>query len=168
MTTPTVTAHDNVRSRLPDPTELFPDMGTIAAAMNKVTLNGSVPQATVNLMQLRAGQLVGSTYHTIRQTGLLRKAGESEERITAVASWQDAPYFTDAERVALELVEAVLTANPSAERVTDELYARACTHYDGRALWTLTLAISQSCFFIPVALIGKPIPGRPPGKNYTK
>ncbi|WP_207756400.1 carboxymuconolactone decarboxylase family protein [Nonomuraea cypriaca] len=121
-----------------------------------------------SLVQLRAGQIVGSTYHTVRQTGLLRKAGETEERITAVASWQDAPYLTDAERVALELVEAVLTPSPSGERVPDELYARASAHYDDKGLWTLTLAISQICFFIPVALIAKPIPGKPPGKNYSK
>jgi hypothetical protein len=41
-----------------------------------------------------------------------------------VASWRDAPYFSDAERVALELVEAVLMPNPTDERVPDELYAR--------------------------------------------
>ncbi|MEV3977857.1 hypothetical protein [Nonomuraea sp. NPDC049758] len=84
-----------------------------------------------------------------------------------MASWRDAPYFSGAERVALELVEAVLTANPAGERVPDELYARAAAHYDDKALWTLVLAISQICFFIPVAVIAKPIPGRPPGKNYT-
>lgn len=91
--------------------------------------------------------------------GSLRKAGETEERITAVSSWRDAPYFTDAERVALELVEAVLTPNPSGERVPDELYAKASAHYDTKALWTLTMAIGQMCFWILVALIGKPVPG---------
>ena len=96
----------------------------------------------------------------------LREAGETEERITAVASWQDAPYFTDAERVALELVEAVLTPNPFGERVHYELYAKASAHYDDKALWTLTLAIGQICFFIPVALIAKPIPGK--AKHYSK
>ena len=100
------------------------------------------------------------------RAGDLRKAGEAQERITAVASWRDAPYFTDAERVALELVEAVLTPNPFGERVPDELYARASAHYDDMALWTLTLAIAQMCFFIPVALIAKPIPGREP--HYRK
>ena len=110
-------------------------------------------------MQLRAGQIIGNTYHTVGQTGSLRKAGETEERITAVSSWRDASYFTDAERVALELVEAVLTPNPSGERVPDELYAKACAHYDTKALWTLTMAIGQMCFWIPVALIGKPVPG---------
>jgi alkylhydroperoxidase family enzyme len=61
---------------------------------------------------LRAGQIIGITCHTVRVTGDLREAGEPEVRITAVASWRDAPYFTDVERVALELVEAVLTPNP--------------------------------------------------------
>ncbi|MFI7642168.1 carboxymuconolactone decarboxylase family protein [Nonomuraea sp. NPDC049400] len=168
MSTSTTAEQDELQSRLPDPAEFFPEVGTIAGGMTKATLNGSVPQITVNLVHLRAGQIVGSTYHTVRQTGLLRKAGETEGRITAVATWRDAPYFTDAERVALELVEAILTPNPSGERVPDELYARASAHYDDKALWTLTMAIGQICFFIPVALIAKPIPGRPIGKNYRR
>jgi alkylhydroperoxidase family enzyme len=116
MSTPT-TEHDDLRSRLPDPTQYFPEMAGMAGGMAKAIANGSIPQTTISLVQLRAGQIVGNTYHTVRQTGDLRKAGETEERITAVASWQDAPYFTDAERVALELVEAVLTPNPFGERV---------------------------------------------------
>jgi alkylhydroperoxidase family enzyme len=166
--TPTTTEQDTLRSRLPDPIQFFPEMVEIAGAMLKATLNGAIPQTTVHLVQLRAGQIVGSTYHTVRQTGFLRKAGETEERITAVASWQDASYFTDAERVALELVEAVLTPNSSGERVPDELYAKASAHYDDKALWTLTLVLSQICFFIPVALIARPVPGKPPGKNYNR
>ena len=162
------TSLDSLRSRLPDPMELFPEMAGMAGAMTKATLNGAIPQLTIGLVQLRAGQLVGSTYHTVRQSEQLRKAGEAEERITAVSSWRDAPYFSDAERVALELVEAVLTPNPTGERVPDELFARASAHYDDKAFWTLTLVIAQICFFIPVALIAKPIPGRPLGKNYSK
>ena len=116
MTTPTTTTHD-LQSRLPNPNQLIPERKEIGGALFEATGNGSIPQTTISLVQLRAGQIVGNTYHTVRQTGDLRKAGETEERITAVASWQDAPYFTDAERVALELVEAVLTPNPLGERV---------------------------------------------------
>ncbi|MDR2986904.1 MAG: carboxymuconolactone decarboxylase family protein [Nocardiopsaceae bacterium] len=162
MSTPTTTTVDELQSRLPDPNQFFPELAGLAGAMFKVTLNGTIPQTTIHLVQLRAGQIVGNTYHVVRQTGELRKAREAEERITAVATWRDAPYFTEAERVALELVEAVLTPNPFGERVDDELYARASAHYDTKALWTLTLAIGQMCFFIPVALIAKPIPGREP------
>ncbi|MGJ6966919.1 carboxymuconolactone decarboxylase family protein [Streptosporangium sp. G11] len=167
MSTPAI-KQESLQSRLPDPLRFFPEMAGIAGAMAKATLNGSIPRTTISLVQLRAGQIAGSTYHTVRQTGGLREAGETEERITAVASWQDAPYFTDAERAALELVEAVLTPNPFGERVPDELYARASAHYDDKALWTLTLAIGQICFFIPVALIGKPIPGKDLGENYSR
>lgn len=166
MTTPTNEQNDR-KSRLPDPRQFFPELGEMVAIMVKATQNGTVPPATMGLVSLRGSQLVGSTYHTIGQTELVRRAGETQERITAVASWHDAPYFTEAERIALELVEAVLTPNPFGERVSDDLFARAKAHYDDKALWTLTLAISQFLYFVPVALVGKPIPGMPVGKNYS-
>jgi alkylhydroperoxidase family enzyme len=161
MTT-SATAEQHLRSRLPDPNLFIPEFAEVAGAMYEAIGNGSIPQTTIGLVQLRAGQIIGNTYHTVRATGDLRKVGDTEERITAVASWRDAPYFTDAERVALELMEAVLTPNPSGERVSDELCARASAHYDHKALWTLTAAIGQMCFFIPVALIGRPTPGQEP------
>ncbi|WP_306212904.1 carboxymuconolactone decarboxylase family protein [Actinoplanes sp. RD1] len=153
----------DLTSRLPDPATVLPGIMSLAAAMADVTENGTIPPATVHLVQLRAGQLVGSTYHTVRQTGLLRDLGEKEDRITAVSSWRDAPWFTGAERVALELVEAVLSPDPA---VSDDLFAAAQEHYDDRALWTLTLVIAQMCYFVPVALIARPIPGEPFGRNY--
>lgn len=159
--TSTAAQHD-IRSRLRDPSVFFSQLGPVAVGMIEAIHNGSIPDSTIGLVQLRAGQLVGSTYHVMRQTGDLRAAGEDEPRITAVSTWRDSAVFTDAERVALELVEAVLTPNPFGERVGDELFARAADHYDEKALWTLTLAIGQICFFIPVALIARPIPGREP------
>ncbi|MFI0352885.1 carboxymuconolactone decarboxylase family protein [Actinomadura sp. 9N407] len=157
---------DSLVSRLPNPQQLVPDLGAVAGALFKAVGNGSVPQTTVSLVQLRAGQIVGSTYLTVLHTGNLRKAGEAEERITAVATWRDAPGFTGAERVALELVEAVLTPASHGERVPDELYARAAEHYEDKALATLIMAIGQVGFFIPLALIGKPRPGVSPEQQW--
>ncbi|MGW1076680.1 carboxymuconolactone decarboxylase family protein [Streptomyces sp. NPDC002537] len=143
-----------------DPQELVPELAEVSAALFKATGNRSVPRATISLIQLRAGQIVGNTYLTVLHTGFLRKAGVSEERITAVASWWDAPYFTGAERAALALVEAVFQPASHGERVSDELYAQVSEHYDAKALATLMIAIGQVGFFIPVALIAKPVPGR--------
>ena len=161
-----MTTHKALQSRLPNPAVLVPELGQIAGALAKATGNGSVPQTTISLVQLRAGQIVGNTYLTVMHTGDLRKAGESEERITAVASWRDAPCFTGAERTALALVEAVLTTSPHGERVPDDLYARASEHYDDKALATLIMAIGQVCFFIPLALIGRPLPGVSPAEQW--
>ncbi|WP_406835299.1 carboxymuconolactone decarboxylase family protein [Streptomyces sp. AHU1] len=146
-------------SRMPNPGEFVPELKDISAALFRATGNRSVPRTTMSLVHLRAGQIVGNTYLTVLNTGFLRKAGESEERITAVSSWQDAPCFTDAERAALALVEATLQPAPyGRERVTDELYAEVARHYDQKALATLTIAIGQIGFFIALAVIGKPQP----------
>jgi AhpD family alkylhydroperoxidase len=164
----TATEQQNRQSRLPNPAVLVPELKDIGGALYKATGNGTIPQTTISLVQLRAGQIAGSTYLTVLHTGNLRKAGETEERITAVVSWRDAPYFTDAERIALELVESVLTPSPSGERVPDELYARASQQYDDKALATLIMAIGQVCFFLPLALIGKPLPGVSPAEQWRE
>ncbi|MFE9454450.1 carboxymuconolactone decarboxylase family protein [Streptomyces sp. NPDC006739] len=146
-------------SRMPNPAEFVPELNDVSAALFRATGNRSVPRTTMNLIHLRAGQIVGNTYLTVLNTGFLRKAGESEERITAVSSWMDALCFTDAERAALALLEATLQPAPHGkERVPDELYAEAARHYDEKALATLTIAIGQINFYVALAVIGKPQP----------
>ena len=66
MSTPATTQRDNLRSGLPDPSKFVPEVAEIAGAMYKATGNGSIPQTTIHLVQLRAGQIVGNTYHAIR------------------------------------------------------------------------------------------------------
>lgn len=154
-------------SRMSDPTALVPELKELGGWLFRATGNHSVPRSTIGLVHLRAGRIVDSAYLTVLHSTGLRKAGESEERIGAVAAWRDATCFTDAERAALALVDAVLLPSPDGERVPDDLYAEAARHYDPTALTTLTIAIGQVCFFIPLALIGKPLPGRSPAEQWT-
>jgi alkylhydroperoxidase family enzyme len=150
-----------------NPLELVPDLADVSAALFKAVGNGSVPQTTIGLVGLRASQIAGNTYTIIRAARVLRRLGESEDRIDALASWWDAPYFTDAERAALALVEAVLQPSTAREKVPDELYAQAAEHFEPKALATLAIAIGQANFWMPVALIGKPLPGMPPAETWT-
>ncbi|MGW0811028.1 carboxymuconolactone decarboxylase family protein [Nonomuraea sp. NPDC002799] len=166
MTTSTTDKQPALPFRLPDIGDFIPQMTEISTALFKATGNRSIPRTTISLVHLRAGQIVYSTYQTIRHTDALRKAGETEERITAVATWRDAPsYFTDAERAALALVEAVFTPNPDGERVPDDLIAQVSEHYDDKALATLTMVIAQFGFFLPIALISKPLVGVSPAEQ---
>ncbi|WP_202873256.1 carboxymuconolactone decarboxylase family protein [Kribbella capetownensis] len=107
----------------------------------------------------------GAGFSILNNGGCTREAARVR---VPVATWQDAPFFTGAERVALELIEAVPTPNPFGERVSDELFAKASALYDDEELWTITMAIGHFGMFVPVALIAKPIPGRPIGKNYSR
>ena len=140
-----------------DVNQHVPEIQQIAGALVKAISNGSVPAATSSLVFLRAGQLVGNTYQVLRHSGDLRKAGESEERIAGVASWADAPFFTEAERAALALTDAAFQPNPRGEeRVSDELFAQAAKHYDDKALSTLLVVIASAAFWMNVAILLKP------------
>lgn len=145
--------------RIPNINRHLPEIGEVAGALAKVTGNGSVPSTTLSLMYLRAGQIVGSTYQVIRHSLDLRRAGESPERITSVATWWDAPYFTDPERAALALTEAVFQPGERGrERVPDDLFAEVSKHYDERALSTLIAILGAAGFWMNVGLLQKPRP----------
>jgi AhpD family alkylhydroperoxidase len=150
---------DAVGLRIPDINTYVPEVQEVAGALFKAAGNGSVPTTTMSLVYLRAGQIVGSTYQAIRHSTDLRRAGESEERVAAVATWWDAPYFTDAERAALALTEAVFQPNARGEeRVPDEVFAEASKHYDEKALSTLIVVLASAGFWMNVALTLKPPP----------
>ena len=89
--------------------------------------------ATLDLVHLRASQINGCSVCVDMHAPRMRKAGETDERLFAVAAWRDAPYFTDAERAALALTEAVTRLADRADPVPDDVWAEAARHYDERA-----------------------------------
>jgi AhpD family alkylhydroperoxidase len=75
-------------------------------ALSKSISRARVPIET-ELLHLRAGQINGCSVCADMHAKAARKAGESEERVFAVAAWRETPYFSDAERAALDLTEAL-------------------------------------------------------------
>ena len=101
-----------------------------------------VPATTIAMVHLRASQINGCGVCVEMHANDMRKAGETDERIFAVAAWRDAPYFTDAERAALALTEAVTRIADRPESVSDEIWADAAEHYDEQGLSGLLIAIT--------------------------
>jgi alkylhydroperoxidase family enzyme len=71
-----------------------------------------------------------------------RKAGESEERLFAVAAWRDTPYFNDGERAALALTEALTRLADRSDQVPDAIWDAAAEHFDEVQLGALVLDIA--------------------------
>lgn len=65
--------------------------------------------------------------------------GEAEMRLRAVATWREAPFFTQKERIALEWTEAVALAAESL--VPHNVYVAARDEFDGEQLVALTIAV---------------------------
>jgi alkylhydroperoxidase family enzyme len=69
--------------------------------------------------------------------------GESDERIVMVGAWREATYFTDAERAALALAEAVTRIADRPDPVSDQVWEEAARHYDEAQLGALVLSIAS-------------------------
>jgi len=84
------------------------------------------------LVRLRASILNGCTYCIDMHSKRARKAGESEQRIYMVAAWHDAPFFSERERAALALTDAVTLVAET--HVPAEVYEKAAQLFDSEEL----------------------------------
>src|SRR5262249_30149290 len=105
---------------------------------------GGVPPQTLALVHLRASQINGCSQCVDGGVKHAKKAGETDERLFAVAAWREAPYFTDAERAALALSEGVTRPADSSDAVPDDVWNEAAKHYDECGLAALVLWIATS------------------------
>lgn len=110
-------------------------------ALGKSMERCGVPRATLEFMNMRASQINGCSVCVDMHSRALRKLGESDERIFALAAWRDAPYYSDAERAAVALTEAATRLNDRADPVPDAIWKEAARHYDETALSALVMAI---------------------------
>jgi AhpD family alkylhydroperoxidase len=84
------------------------------------------------LVKLRASILNGCAYCIDLHSRKARKAGESEQRLYALAAWHDAPFFSERERAALALTDAVTLVAET--NVPAEVYERAARYFDSEEL----------------------------------
>jgi|SRR4051794_4347106 AhpD family alkylhydroperoxidase len=102
-----------------------------------------VPAETLEMLHLRASQINGCSVCVELHSTNLQKEGMSDQRLFAVAAWRDAPYFSDAERAALELTEVVTRVADHGDPVPDDVWAEAARHYDEQGLSALLIAITS-------------------------
>ena len=131
-----------MQSRMNNPAMVIPDAMKALHELSSAVSKSGLPKSTVGLVELRASQINGCGVCVDMHARLMRQAGETDERLFAVAAWRDAPYFNDAERAALALAEAVTRLSDRADPVPDEIWNEATRHYNERALSGLLLAIA--------------------------
>jgi AhpD family alkylhydroperoxidase len=120
-------------------TDAMPALQAVGASVGQ----GGLPPRTVQLVNVRASQINGCAVCLEGDARAARKSGESDDRLFVVAGWRDTPYFSDAERAALALTEAVTRLSDRAEPVPDEIWDEAARHYSETELAALVLAIAN-------------------------
>ena len=133
-----------MQARMKNPAMVVPEAMQSLLALNKATENKGVPATTLGLVHMRVSQINGCSVCVDMGWRMSLQAGETNERLFAVSAWRDAPYFTDAERAALALAEAVTRLSDRTDAVPDEIWQEAATHYDEQALAALLLSIAAT------------------------
>jgi AhpD family alkylhydroperoxidase len=130
-----------MEARMNHPVMVVPDAMKALQSLSAVTEHG-LPRKLLELVHLRASQINGCSVCVDMHPKLARKAGETDDRLFSVAAWRDTPYFTEAERSALALTEAMTRLSDRADPVPDEIWNEAAKHFNEEELSKLLLAIA--------------------------
>ncbi len=117
-----------IQARMKNPGMLIPDAMQPLMTFIAAVRGSSVPQRTLDLVHLRASQINGCSVCVDMGSRELKKAGETDDRLFSVAAWREAPYFTEAERAALALAEAVTRLSDRSDPVPEEIWNEATLH----------------------------------------
>jgi len=131
-----------MQARMNHPAMVVPDAMKALQALGATTKQG-LPEKLLELVHLRASQINGCSVCVDMHPKLAKKAGETDERLFAAAAWRDAPYFSDAERAALALTEALTRISDRADPVPNDIWSDADKQFDEAELAVLIFAIAN-------------------------
>ena len=131
-----------MQARMKNPAMVVTEAMQPIQALWAAVQGSGVPSETLHLVHLRTSQINGCGFCVAGGSKHARKDGMTDERLFSVAAWRDTPYFTEAERAALALAEAVTRLSDGPDPVPDDIWNEAARHYDERSLAGLLLAIA--------------------------
>ena len=120
--------------------KIAPEPVRALAGVNAALLRSGLDRRLRDLLFLRVSQINGCSYCVDEHARDLRAAGEPNERLDGLAGWRESPYFTDAEKAALEWAEALTRVELT--HAPDEAYESLAGHYDEKQIANITYAIA--------------------------
>ena len=119
---------------------LAPNAVKAVLGLKEFVKTTGLDESLVSLIEIRASQINGCAYCLDMHTQDAIALGEKEQRIFCISAWRDAPFYSDREKLALELTEAVTKISENG--VSDELYKRVITHFTELEFIGLVMAIN--------------------------
>jgi AhpD family alkylhydroperoxidase len=114
-----------------------PDGYSIVKQLDRYCKN-SIDPTLKDLISLRASLINGCAFCVDTHSVDLQNSGMPIRKIFSVTTWEDSPFFSDVERMALELTESITNISTG---VTDDLWKRAMKVFDEQELGDIVLAI---------------------------
>jgi AhpD family alkylhydroperoxidase len=136
----------------------WPDGYQALQHLSRTVHESGLEPSLLELVKMRASQINGCAYCIDMHSKDARAAGETEQRLYGLSAWRETPFFTDRERGALALTEAVtlITGTHAPQAAIDD--AARCFSPD--ELTRLVYAIIEINAWNRLAItVGAPEPG---------
>jgi AhpD family alkylhydroperoxidase len=130
---------ENIMESRIDYTKVAPEGIAAMRGLEGYARRCGLEPSLLELIKTRASQINGCAYCIDMHTKDARARGESEQRLYALAAWEETPFFTERERAALAWTEAVTRVADGP--VPDTVFALASRHFSEKELVDLTLAL---------------------------
>lgn len=132
-------------------------MGDLHRAAVSAAEDSKVEAELLELVRIRASQINGCAFCLDMHTKDARAQGESEQRIYALNAWRETPFFSERERAALALAEAVTLVHDG--RVPDAVYEEAAGVFDETQIAALIWAVTVINAYNRIAIATRMVPG---------
>jgi AhpD family alkylhydroperoxidase len=120
--------------------EISADTNKAMNALDAASRRTSLDPELQELVRARASQINGCAYCVDLHTSDATTAGVPARKLNALPVWRDTPFFSDQERAALELTEAMTRLADT--RISDELFARVAAQFDEQDLSDLVWLVA--------------------------
>jgi AhpD family alkylhydroperoxidase len=130
-----------MQSRMPNPVFILPEAMQAMFALNNAT-EGKLPVRIRKLVHLRASQINGCSVCVDMHAKELQHDGTPPDHIFAIAAWRDTPFFSDAERAALELTEYLTRLADQPDPVPDTVWEKVAKHFSQPEIAALLVSIA--------------------------
>ncbi|GIH67669.1 carboxymuconolactone decarboxylase family protein [Microbispora siamensis] len=128
--------------RMPNPAVLIPEAMEALMAVNKAVAGAGLDGKLLALSHLRASQINGCAPCVVGGVHQAQRHGVTADQVHTVAAWRETPWFSEEERAALALTEAVTRLADRADPVPDQVWDLAAKHFDQKELAALLLNIA--------------------------
>ncbi|HVX30046.1 MAG TPA: carboxymuconolactone decarboxylase family protein [Nitrolancea sp.] len=132
-----------MQPRMNHPVYVIPEAMEALQALSKSSQVDGLTPSLHAMIHLRASQINGCSACVQIHSREMKHAGETDTRIYGVAAWRDTNYYSDAERAALALTEALTRQADRPDPVSDELWNEAAKLFDEKQLAAILVSIAS-------------------------
>jgi AhpD family alkylhydroperoxidase len=134
-------------------------------AMEKYIAACGLDHKLIHLIKMRASQINGCAFCIDMHSKDARAIGETELRLYELNAWRETPFYTDAERAALEWTESLTLVSET--HVPDGVYENVRKHFSEKEIVDLSLIVGMINLWNRLAISVRAVPGEYKARHAT-